>query len=90
MSVAIFAASAAQLTSSLLAFCTPTRKLGSDNAAFGWSSAGLGGTSSCPVGAQDVHYDLRSLIQVDANTTSGAMPTLNVGLKAESISARPR
>jgi hypothetical protein len=59
-------------------------KLGSDNAAFGWSSSGLGGPSSCPVGAQDVHYDIKSVIAADAGTASGPMPTLNVGLQAES------
>ncbi|HXS64066.1 MAG TPA: LamG-like jellyroll fold domain-containing protein [Streptosporangiaceae bacterium] len=59
-------------------------KLGTDNVAFGWSSSGLGGSSSCPVGAQDVHFDIKSLITTDAGITSGAMPTLNVGLRAES------
>jgi hypothetical protein len=59
-------------------------ELGSDDAAFGWSSSGIGGPSSCQVGAQDVHYDIKSVITADASTKSGAMPTLNVGLQAES------
>jgi hypothetical protein len=58
--------------------------LGSDNVAYGWSTSGIGGPSSCPIGAQDVSYDVRSVIAADAATTSGAMPALNVGLKAES------
>ncbi|HET9896802.1 MAG TPA: hypothetical protein VFQ44_17865 [Streptosporangiaceae bacterium] len=58
-------------------------KIGSDDAAFGWSSSGLGGPSSCPVGAQDVHFDIKSVITADAATTSGGMPAFNVGLRAE-------
>jgi hypothetical protein len=61
--------------------------LGSANVAFGWSTGGIGGPSSCPIGAQDVSYDVRSVIAADAATSSGPMPTLNVGLKAESTAS---
>jgi hypothetical protein len=62
-------------------------RLGSDNVAYGWSPQGIGGTSSCPAGANDVPFSVASVITADAATTSGAMPDLNVGLKAESASA---
>jgi hypothetical protein len=62
--------------------------LGSANVAFGWSTTEIiGGPSSCPIGAQDVSYDVRSVIAADAATTSGPMPALNVGLKAESTAS---
>lgn len=60
-------------------------KLGSDNVAYGWSSAGyIGGPSSCPANGQDVSYDIRSTIAADAAIPAGQpWPGLTVGLKAE-------
>jgi hypothetical protein len=59
-------------------------KLGSDDVAYGWSSAGTGGPSNCPDDAKDVTYSVKSVITADAATAPGTMPALNVGLKAES------
>lgn len=59
-------------------------KLGSDNVAYGWNSSDtIGGSSSCPIGAQDVSYNIASVATSDAAIKSGAFPAFNVGLKAE-------
>jgi hypothetical protein len=58
-------------------------KLGSDNTAYGWSSSGLGGSSSCATTADQVHYNILSTISADTGKT-GALPSLNLGLQAES------
>ena len=59
-------------------------KLGSDNVAYGWNSSDtIGGSSSCPIGAQDVAYNIASVATSDAAIKSGAFPAFNVGLKAE-------
>jgi hypothetical protein len=59
-------------------------KLGSDNVAYGWNSSDtIGGSSSCPIGAKDVSYDISSVATSDAAIKSGSFPAFNVGLKAE-------
>ena len=59
-------------------------KLGSDNVAYGWNSSDtIGGSSSCPIGAQDVAYSIASVATTDAAIKTGAFPAFNVGLKAE-------
>lgn len=62
--------------------------LGSDDVAYGWNSSDvIGGASSCPIGAKDVAYDIKSVAESDAAIKSGSFPAFNVGLKAESSSA---
>ena len=58
-------------------------KLGSDNTAYGWSSSGLSGSSSCATTADQVHFDIKSTISGDTSRT-GTIPPLNLGLQAES------
>jgi hypothetical protein len=58
-------------------------KLGSDNTAYGWSSSGFGGPSSCATTADEVHFDIKSTISSFTSLT-GAIPALNLGLRAES------
>ncbi len=55
-----------------------------DNTAYGWNSADvIGGPSGCATTADQVHYDISSLIDPDASKT-GTLPALNLGLQAES------
>jgi hypothetical protein len=58
-------------------------KLGSDNTAYGWSSSGLGGPSTCATTADQVSFDIKSTISADAGLP-GVIPPLNLGLQAES------
>jgi Concanavalin A-like lectin/glucanases superfamily len=59
-------------------------ELGSDNVAYGWSSAGyIGGPSSCPASNKDVAYSITSTI---ATAAADSWPNLTVGLRASDTS----
>jgi hypothetical protein len=59
-------------------------ELGSDDVAYGWSSAGyIGGPSSCPASNKDVSYSITSTI---ATAAADSWPNLTVGLKAADTS----
>lgn len=59
-------------------------ELGSDDVAYGWSSSGEGGPSSCPYSGKDVAYSITSTIAADA---AGTLPSsLTFGLKASDTS----